>query len=51
MIREITVNDYKTVEKLIVEAFSGSEYGYQNEAELVEKNQSRRHLFKSIRAS
>lgn len=37
MIREITVNDYKTVEKLIVEAFSGSEYGYQNEAELVEK--------------
>lgn len=37
MIREITVNDYKAVEKLIVEAFSGSEYGYQNEAELVEK--------------
>ena len=37
MIREITVNDHKAVEKLIVEAFSGSEYGYQNEAELVEK--------------
>lgn len=37
MIREITESDFKAVEKLIIEAFSGSEYGYQNEAELVEK--------------
>ncbi len=37
LIRKVNTNDYTEVSRLIVSSFSTSEYGYSNEAELVEK--------------
>lgn len=37
MIREIQVSDYQAIRQLIKEAFSATDHGYGNEAELVEK--------------
>lgn len=37
MIRSAVSEDYEQIKKLIVEAFTNSEYGYTGEAELVNK--------------
>lgn len=43
LIRSLQSEDFKDVEKLIRESFSNTEYGYENEAELVERLRQESH--------